>query len=70
MSPSTESTQFSPYYMLFGKEMPLPIDTALIPEEIFLVLLSNMLLKIELKLNLVFHMQHYSGDDMSWYGVL
>ena len=34
MSPSTQSTQFSPYYMLFGKEMPLPIDTALIPEEI------------------------------------
>jgi hypothetical protein len=26
MSP-TQSTQFSPYYMLFGKEMPLPIDT-------------------------------------------
>ena len=34
MSPSTQSTQFSPYYMLFGKEMPLPIDIALIPEEI------------------------------------
>ena len=34
MSPSTQSTQFSPYYMLFGKEMSLPIDTALIPEEI------------------------------------
>ena len=34
MSPSTQSTQFSPYYRLFGKEMSLPIDTALIPEEI------------------------------------
>ena len=34
MSPSTQSTQFSLYYMLFGKEMSLPIDTALIPEEI------------------------------------
>jgi hypothetical protein len=27
-----------------------------------------MLLKIELRLNLVSHMQHYFGDDMSWYG--
>lgn len=34
MSPSTQSSHFSPYYMLFGKEMPLPIDTALIPEEL------------------------------------
>ena len=34
MIPSTQSTQFSPYYKLFGKEMSLPIDTALIPEEI------------------------------------
>ena len=25
---------FSPYYMLFGKELSLPIDTALIPEEV------------------------------------
>ncbi|VDI77535.1 Hypothetical predicted protein [Mytilus galloprovincialis] len=34
MSPSTQSTGFSPYYMIFGREMPLPIDTALIPEEL------------------------------------
>jgi hypothetical protein len=27
ISPSTQSTQFSPYFLLFGKEMPLPIDT-------------------------------------------
>ena len=34
MSPSTQSTHFSPYYMLFGKEVPWPIYTALIPDEI------------------------------------
>jgi len=34
MSPCTQSTGFSPYYMLFGKEMPLPIDTSLIPEQL------------------------------------
>ena len=34
MSPCTQSTGFSPYYMIFGREMPLPIDTALIPEEL------------------------------------
>lgn len=34
MSPCTQSTGFSPYYMLFGKEMPLPIDTSLIPEKL------------------------------------
>ncbi len=31
MSPCTESTQFSPYYMLFGKECRRPIDVALLP---------------------------------------
>ncbi len=31
MSPCTESTQFSPYYMLFGKECRRPIDVALVP---------------------------------------
>ena len=34
MSFSTQSTHFSPYYMLFGKEVPWPIYTALIPDEI------------------------------------
>ncbi|CAG2197363.1 unnamed protein product [Mytilus edulis] len=34
MSPCTQSTGFSPYYMIFGREMPLPIDIALIPEEL------------------------------------
>jgi hypothetical protein len=47
-----------------------PLKTQEAQEINFLVILSNMLLKIELRLNLVSHMQHYFGDDMSWYGVL
>lgn len=31
MSPSTQSTGFSPYYMAFGKEMSLPLDVTLLP---------------------------------------
>ena len=31
-TPATESTQFSPFHLLFGKEMTLPIDTELIPK--------------------------------------
>ena len=34
MSTSTQSTGSYPCYMLFGKEMPLPIDAALWPNEI------------------------------------
>ena len=30
--PCTESTGFSPYQLLFGKEMEIPIDTALVPK--------------------------------------
>ena len=30
-TPCTESTGFSPYLLLFGKEMHLPIDTSLVP---------------------------------------
>ena len=33
MSPNTESTGFSPFHMLFGKEMNIPIDIALKPKE-------------------------------------
>lgn len=32
-SPCTESTQYSPYKMLFGKEMNLAFDTQIIPKE-------------------------------------
>ena len=32
MSPATESTSLSPFHMVFGKEMNLPVDTALVPK--------------------------------------
>ena len=32
MSPATESTTLSPFHMVFGKEMNLPVDTALVPK--------------------------------------
>ena len=31
-TPCTESTQFTPFHLLFGREMNLPIDTTLIPK--------------------------------------
>jgi hypothetical protein len=33
MSPSTQSSGYSLYYILFGREMPLPIDISLLPNE-------------------------------------
>ena len=33
MSPATESTEFSPFYLLFGKEMNLPFDIGIQPKE-------------------------------------
>ena len=30
-SPATQSTEFSPYRMLFGREMNLPFDISVIP---------------------------------------
>jgi len=32
-TPATQSTDMSPYFMLFGREMRLPIDTALVPKD-------------------------------------
>ena len=32
MSPATESTGLSPFHMVFGKEMNLPVDTSLVPK--------------------------------------
>ena len=32
MSPATESTKLSPFHMVFGKEMNLQVDTALVPK--------------------------------------
>ena len=34
MSPTTQSKGYSPYHMLFGEEMPLPIYVALWPNEL------------------------------------
>ena len=31
-SPCSESTQFTPFHLLFGREMNLPVDTSLIPK--------------------------------------
>ena len=33
MTPSTQSTQVSPFFLLFGREMHVPIDTALLPKD-------------------------------------
>ena len=33
MTPATQSTSLSPYFMVFGKQMNLPFDTALTPQE-------------------------------------
>lgn len=33
MSPNTESTGFSPYHMVFGKEMNIPFDISVLPKE-------------------------------------
>ncbi|CAG2200816.1 unnamed protein product [Mytilus edulis] len=33
MSPNTESTGFSPYHMVFGKEMNIPFDISVLPKD-------------------------------------
>ncbi len=33
MSPAVNSTGYSPYYIVFGKEMTLPLDVSLTPRE-------------------------------------
>ena len=36
MSPNNESTGFSPYHMVFGKEMNVPFDISMLPKEKFI----------------------------------
>jgi transposase InsO family protein len=33
MSPSTQSSQLSPFFMVFGREMALPFDATMIPQD-------------------------------------
>ena len=52
MSPATQSTQYSPYELIFGKQMRLPIDTSLTPNTTvpkdFKVHLDDLVSKLKL----------------------
>ena len=51
MTPATQSAQFSPFFLCFGREMRLRIDTSLIPRgtlsQDFRIHLSNVLQNLE-----------------------
>jgi hypothetical protein len=43
MSPATESTEYSPFFLLFGKEMNLPFDIGIQPKPVLLFSCHNSL---------------------------
>ncbi|CAC5378737.1 unnamed protein product [Mytilus coruscus] len=55
-SPASNTTEFSPYYMVFGQEMKLPFDIALIPKDNLSQATKDHIKDIQLNLEIVHEM--------------